>query len=211
MNDTELDRLLDAWQPPAPSPSLRLAVQRGARTLEDTGPLPNGRGSDQSRDRKGAVLPERRRFVRPLRWVLVALAVASAALAVAMEQSSEPVSDYPIVRLLGRIYEHIADALEAHRAIALVWQIRLSDPKVYVDGQPAAPLQSRHANVLRVQVPGDGPYLVTFWSRGLQGWTEAGRVHGSAIEFQAGAHHVVIQCSRPLGSSDTPVFVRGRQ
>lgn len=63
MNDAELDRLLDMWQPPEPPPSLREGLL--AR-------FPRG---------------ERRQFVRPLRWVL-AIAIASIALALAWSRPS---------------------------------------------------------------------------------------------------------------------------
>ena len=61
MNDTELDRLLDTWEAPAPLPSLREGVR---------GRFPRA---------------EPRRF-RPLGWML-AIVVASAALAIGTGQS----------------------------------------------------------------------------------------------------------------------------
>jgi len=180
MNDTELDGLLDSWQAPEPPPSLRARLR--AR-------FPRA---------------ERRGFRRPLRWLLAA-GVATAI--VAMAQSSAPGSDSPFVRLVTHVYEHIAEVIETHRVAAMVSNLRQSEPKVYVDGAPAPPLEFGHANVISVQVPGERPYRITFWSRGLQGWSETGSVHGNAIDFLARGHRVHIQCKQPIAGSDSPVYV----
>ena len=186
MNDMELDRLFDTWQAPAPAPNLRTNLR--------------------------AAFPraERRRFGRPMRWML-AIGVATAALAVGMEQSGGSIADSPIVRVLGRLYDNVREALEAHRLAAIVWCIRLSEPRTWVDGNPAPPIEFRHSTVFDVKVPGDGIYSIAVLNRELKGWQQAGRVHGSTIEFQAGTHQVVIQCNRQLTNSDTPVLVRRRE
>jgi hypothetical protein len=186
MNDSELDRMLDAWQAPAPPPDLRRELR--AR-------FPRG---------------ERRRFGRPVRWLL-AIGVASAALAVGTEQSGDWLADSPIVRVLGQLYGHVVETLEAHRLAAIVWRIRQSEPQTSVDGRPAPPIEFRRSVVFDVQVPGDGIYSMAIFNRGLVRWEQAGRIHGSTIEFQAGAHHVVIQCNQPLVDSDMPVLVRRRR
>jgi hypothetical protein len=182
MNDTELDLLLDTWEAPLPAPSLRAGLR--AR-------FPR---------------PEPRRSTRPLRWVL-AIAVASATLAIGMEQSGTNPWDFRLVRAVNRLYEDFVQALEAWRASGLVARIRQSDPKVYVDGRQVGPLGYGHAATMEVQVPGEGRYSIISFP-GLTGWIEAGHIHGSVIEFQAGSKHVRIECNKPIVDSDRPVFAR---
>ena len=114
MNDTELDQLLETWEAPTSPPSLRRNLRaRFPRT-------------------------ERRSFARPLRWVL-AIAVASATLAIGMEQSGANPWDFQIVRCLNRLYEGFMEGLAARQASNMVNRILQSEPKVYVDGQLVAP------------------------------------------------------------------------
>jgi hypothetical protein len=181
MNDAELDQALNQWQAPEPPPALRAGVRAGF-------------------PRAG-----RRRSGRPLRWLLAA-GLASAAVVAMGQVSASP--DNPFVSLVTHIYEHLAEIVETHRVMALVSNIRQSEPKVLVDGAAAPPLEFQRSSVFRVQVPGDRPYLITFWDRSLRGWTEAGSIRGNRIEFQAGAHRVVVQCSTPLGGDGMLVFVR---
>jgi len=185
MNDSELDRLLDAWEAPAPPPSLREDLR--AR-------FPRG---------------ERRRFARPLRGAL-AIAAASAALAIALGQGGGDLSSFGPVRVLNQVYENLLAGFEAWRASSLVARIRQSDPRVYVDGQLVAPLEYGHAATINVHVPGEGVYSIISFP-GLTGWVEAGHIHGNVIEFQAGGKQVRIECNRPLVDSDRPVFARRRQ
>jgi hypothetical protein len=185
MNDTELDRLLYAWEAPVPPPSLR----EGLRAR-----FPR---------------PEQRRFARPLRWVLV-IAVASATLAIGMEQSGENPWDFRLVRVLNRLYEGAVEGFEAWRATSIVAQIRHSEPKVYVDGQLVAPLEYGPAARMDVQVPGEGVYSIISYPGGLTGWVEAGHIHGSVIEFRAGSKQVRIDCNKPIVDSDRPVFAMRR-
>ena len=185
MNDSELDRLLDAWQAPAPPARLR-------REIRERFPR-----------------AERRGLVRQVRW-LAAVAAATAALAVGMEQSGGALADSSVVRVRSGFYDHLMEAVEAHRMAAMVWWIRQSEPRTFVDGRPAPPIEFRHSAVFDVQIPGDGIYSIAISGRALQGWEQAGRIHGSTIEFQAGVHHVVIQCSRSLTSSEMPVLVQRR-
>jgi hypothetical protein len=192
MKDTELDRLLDAWEAPAPPPSLREGL-------------------------RGRVPPaERWRFARPLGWVLV-IAVASAALAIGMEQSGANPWDSRLVRVLNRLYKGFMGGVEAWRATNIVAQIQQSEPKVYVNGQLVAPLQYGPAATMDVQVPGEGVYSITLYPMrshradgGLTGWVEAGHIHGNVIEFQAGSKQVRIECSKPIVDSDRPVFAMRR-
>ncbi|HEY2014134.1 MAG TPA: hypothetical protein VGH38_11580 [Bryobacteraceae bacterium] len=185
MNDNELDRLLDTWEAPAPPSSLR----KGLRAQ-----FPR---------------PERRRFARPLGWVLV-IAVASATLAIGLEQSGENPGDFRIVRVLNRLYENLMEGLETRRLPIIVAHIRQSEPKVYVDGELAGQLEYGPAATMNVQVPGEGLYSITLYRGGLTGWTEAGHLHGNAIEFRAGAKQVRIECNRPIADSDRPVFAMRR-
>jgi hypothetical protein len=194
MNDTELDRLLDTWEEPAPSPSLREGVR---------GRFPRA---------------EPRRFVRPLGWVLV-IVVASAALAIGMEQSEANPWDFQLVRVLNRFYENFMLTLEIRQATYIRDQIRQSEPKVYVNGQLGAPLQYGLGARTDVQVPGEGVYSISISSYpmrshradgGLTGWVEAGRIHGNVIEFQAGSKQVRIECDKPIVDSDRPVFALRR-
>jgi hypothetical protein len=183
MNDTELDRCLDSWQVPAPPRELR----------------------EKLRARFPGV--ERRDVRRPRRWLL-ATAVAFAALAVAMGQSGDSPAGSRIAQALAEFWQHITDAFETHRAMAMVKRILESQQQVWIDGAPAGPLQHRHANVMHLNVLRERPYLITFWPRALDGWTVTGRAHGNYLEFEAGPHHVVVMCDRPLPVSDSPVLVR---
>jgi hypothetical protein len=184
MNDTELDPILDHWQAPAP---------------------PRG-----MREKLRARFPRAQRSVvrRPWRW-LAATAVALVALTVAMGQSGSSPAGSRIAQAFMEFWDHIMDGIQAHRVAALVAQIRDSDPQVSVDGKPAPPLVYRHSMVFDVQTP-DGAYAIVFFAKPLSGWTRAGQIKETYIEFEAGAHHVVITCNRRLLMSDAPVMVRRR-
>ena len=198
MNDQEMDRLLDAWQAPEPAPSLRDGLSARFPRAERIG------------------------FVRPLKWALAALVVCialTAALTVGEAQSSDGPSDFAVVRVLYRAYEHLMWIRDTHRAPGVIAKIRDSDPKVYINGLPAAPLQYGPAATLDVEVPGDGVYSVALYRVGerrmengrLTGWVEAGGIRGNAIEFTAGSSQVRIECNQPIMDSDRPVFVIRRQ
>ena len=176
MTDAELDRILNAWEAPPPPPGLRQALHTRL-----TWP--------------------RRRFFRPLRWAL-AIAAASFTLVIATEQ---PAAN-PLVSAVNRFWENVLQSFEAWRITAIVDTIRKSDPKVYVDGLPAAPPRFTHAALLEVDVPGEGVYIVTLGK--VRSWTEAGRIRGNVLEFRAGEKHVTIECNRTLVDADRPVFVR---
>jgi hypothetical protein len=141
--------------------------------------------------------------------MLAATAVAFAALAVAMGQSGDPSVGSRIAQACTELWDHLANVIEMHRVAALVSQIRESDPQVFVDGIPA-PALAHHGAAFDVQVPGDGVYSITFFHKVLPGWLQAGQIKETYIEFEAGAHHVVITCNRRLLMSDTPVMVRRR-
>lgn len=187
MNDTELDRLLDAWDAPAPAQSLRDGLR--AR-------FPRA---------------ERIRFARPLRWGLVALP-AFAAVAMATAQSGRGHWD----DVFGALYDRMNQMVDAHRTVFIVAEIRGSEPKVYVDGELAAPLEYGNTGSLRVQIPGEGAYSVTVYRYmkqvavdvNMNGWTEAGTFHGNVLEFEAGGKQVRIECNRSIIDGDRPVFVR---
>jgi hypothetical protein len=187
MNDTELDRLLNTWEAPVPSRRLR----EGLRAR-----FPRA---------------ERRRFARPLGWVL-AIAVASVTLAVGMEQSGANPWDFRLVRILNRFYQGWMESFEPRMARSIVAEIRQSEPKVYVDGQLGATLEYDHAATMNVQVPGDGVYSIISISirGGLTGWVEAGRIHGNVVEFQAGGRQIRIECNKAIVDADRPVLVRRR-
>jgi hypothetical protein len=196
MNDTELDRLLDTWEPLAPPPSLREGVRARFPRAEP------------------------RRFARPLGWALVfvvVFVVASAALAIGMEQSETNPWDFRLVSVVNRFYQHLAGAFETYRATYIRDQIRQSQPKVYLNGQLGAPLQYGPAASMDVQVPGDGVYSISSYPMRRHradgeptGWVEAGRIHGNVIEFQAGSNQVRIECDKPIVDSDRPVFAMRR-
>jgi hypothetical protein len=191
MNDTELDRLLDRWEAPAPPPSLRAG-------LRDRFP----------RD-------ERRRFGRPLRWVL-AIAVASVTLAVATEQGSGNSGMDYLVSRLRRVYHGFVLSIELRQCTAIMVRFKQSDPKVYVDGQPAAPPTYKGAASLWVDVPAGGEYGAVLFSPELldgaaKGFIEAGTLHQNVLEFQAGGKQVRIVCNRPVVDADRPVYVTHRR
>lgn len=190
MNDVELDQLLDTWIAPAPSPSLRHDLRaRFPRT-------------------------QPRRYVRPLRWAL--LIALSFILAVALAQSSENRWDVPVVRALNQMYQKFIEAQDARRSSAIAREIRDSEPRTYVDGQLVEPPEYFASARLDVRVPGEGMYSITsFRFTPLKnaagrptGWVEGGRIHGNAIEFQAGSKHVLIECNKQIVDSDRPVFIR---
>ena len=192
MNETELDRLLDSWTAPAPSPFLR----EGLRAR-----FPRA---------------ERRRFTRPLRWVLLT-AAASVMLAIGMGQSSGNPWDFRVVSVLNQLYENFLNGLAAWQSTSIVAQIRQSEPKVYVEGQLVAPLAYGPAARMDVQVPGDGVYFITSYPMPRRqadgrptGWVEAGHIHGNVIEFQAGSKQVRIECNKPIVDADRPVFALRR-
>jgi hypothetical protein len=113
--------------------------------------------------------------------------------------------------------ENLLEGLEAWQATSIVAQIRQSEPKVYVDGQLVAPLKYGPAASIDVQVPGDGVYSIIPYpirrhraSGEPTGWVEAGHLHGSVIEFQAGGKPVRIECNKPIVDTDRPVFAMHR-
>ena len=190
MNDAELDRLLDVWKAPAPPPSLR----QGLRAQ-----FPR---------------PEPRRFSRR-RWLVLLLAVA-ATLAIGMEAARPHSWSSAIVQFLSEVYEGVTGTIETWPASRIVAKVRNSDPQVYVDGQPGATLKY-HPLVgpwgearMDVQVPGEGVFSIT--THDLRDadhdWTEAGRIHDSVIEFQAGRKSVRIVCNKPIVDKARPLFVR---
>jgi len=185
MNDTELDQLLDSWQAPPPPRSLR--------------------------DRLRARFPraERRRFTHPLRWVLVA-AAASVTLAIGMEKTGASPWDFRVGQAFTGFYDHLVHLVDMHHASYTVGIVRNSQPKVYINGQLAGSLQFKHATRIDVDVPGEGVFSVML-VRGLNGFTEAGTIHGNVIEFQAGSKQVRIECNTQLVHSERPVSVRIRR
>lgn len=198
MNDTELDRLLDLWEPPSPSRSLRDGVRTRFPRAERFG------------------------FVRPLRWALATLVVSGAlaialAGAVAIAQSNDTLTDLPVIRSLNELYQNFVEARQAARAKEIATRISESAPKVFVDGRPVAPLQFGPAATMDVQIPGDGVYSITMFPMAERtandrptGWVEAGHVSGNVIEFQAGGKQVRIESNRPIVDRTRPVFVMRR-
>jgi len=184
MNDAELDGLLDAWEAPAPPPSLRDGLR--------------------------ARFPrrERRKRGRALAWVL-AVAALTGTLAIGMEQAGDSPWDFHLAQALDRFFNGLKQEYAIRRVSAIVSQIRRSDPKVYIDGQPAEAVEFGPATRMDVRVPGDGVYSIILLN-GLSGWTRAGRVHGNTIEFRAGDRQVRIECSQTILNGDRPVFVRRR-
>jgi hypothetical protein len=139
----------------------------------------------------------------------------SAALAIGMgQQVRESRLDLPILGFLNQIYTNWMQGREAARASRMVHNIMRSDPKVYVDGQLAAPLKYGLASTMMVQIPGNGSYTVALYRYMEQrradgaptGWFEAGRVHGNVIEFRAAGKQVRIECRSPIVDEDSPVF-----
>jgi hypothetical protein len=185
MNDTELDRLLNAWQAPKPPRGLREKL------------------------RSRFPRAERRVMRRPLRWLLAGLVFA--ALTVAMGQSGDSSVGSRLGQTLMDCWNRIVSGVRVHRVSALVSQIMDSDPQVSVDGKPALALERWHASTLLVQVPGDGVYYVSFFSLPHDGWQQTGQIKETYLEFDAGTHHVVITCNRRLMMSDSPIFVLRRE
>ena len=127
-----------------------------------------------------------------------------------MGQGSDSPAGSRIVQALSELWEHLADTFQAHRVAALVSQIRGADPQVSIDGKPGPALVFQHSMVFDLEVPGDGLYSITFFPKPLNGWKRTGQVKETYLEFEAGAHHVVIACNRRLMMSDSPIMVRRR-
>ena len=149
---------------------------------------------------------------------VLAIAIASFALALAMAQTFADSPDFPVLNALTRMYHHLLFGLEAMQAPRTVAQIRNADPQVYLDGQPGAPLQYGPSATMLVPVPNDGVYAIVVYNLRLLGpdpsrggWVEAGRAHDRVIEFQAGAHQVRIECNQQIFDTDRSVFVRRRR
>jgi len=190
MNDTELDRLLNSWDAPAPPSSMR--------------------------DRLRARFPrtERIHLGRPLKWGLATLC-AAAALTVAAAQTGEHHGDI-VMHMVDHVYGLVVFTVDQHRAPSIRNEIRRSQPTVYIDGNLAGPLEYRGGATLVVHAPGDsGVYMVSFVrfidryyrNKNSPDWMEAGSVHGNVIEFQAGDEKVRIECNRSIIDGERPVFV----
>lgn len=180
MNDMELDELLNVWQaPPAPR-----SLRQGLRA--------HFPGKAQ------------RRFAAPIRWAL-ATALAMTVLVIGLQRVHADVSDLPVVGFASRMYHNVVLTFEIWQVRSLVTQIRNSNPKVYVDGQPAGPLLYGPAATMEVDVPGVGVYRITPM-RGLKGWTIAGEIQGNAIVFQVERRQVRIECQSSLPT--TALYIR---
>ena len=188
MNDTELDRLLDRWEAPAPSKALRESIR--AR-------LPQS---------------DARRVRFPLRWVL-AVAVVSGTLAIATGQGGDTSVEgfgAHLMRLHNMFYRWMHPS---YGALELRQKLQRSEPKFYVDGQLLQNPQYGpwQAATMWLEVPGDGVYLFTSYSVGAAGLKQAGVVHGSVLQFQAGVRHVRIECSAPITDDDQVIFASPRE
>ena len=188
MNDRELDKLLDRWEAPSPSPALREGVR--ARF-----PRAEGRA---------------RRF--PLRWLLAA-AVVSATLAIAMGQGGDASMDgigAHLMRLHNMVFRWFHPS---YGALEVRGKLLKSEPKVYVDGQLVAAPQfgAWRAGTTWLEVPGAGVYLFTTYPGELKGFQQAGGVHSNVVKFQAGSKQVRIECNAPVTEDDQAIYVSRRE
>ncbi len=145
------------------------------------------------------------------------IAAASTTLAIGLGQVSENQWASQLDRMheeliqwayqIHRLHADLIQSLEAWWTAGLAARVREADPKVYVNGELTAPPGYGPAATINVRVPGQGVYSITSFP-GLAGWTEAGHIHSSVIEFMAGGSQVRIECTRPIVNSDVPVFVR---
>lgn len=181
MNDFELDQLLESWETPIPSPSLR----RGLR---------------------GRFPRTEKRFIRPLSWML-AVAAISISLVFALGQETGNAAASSLFGTIFEWYENIQRGFELQRASDIRNAIRQSNPQAYVDGLPIGPLEFGNAATMNLLVPGNGLVSITVVS-GLKGWLQAGHVRATQLEFRLGPHRVQIECSRSVTDSDRPVFIR---
>ncbi|HEV2447603.1 MAG TPA: hypothetical protein VGS58_16850, partial [Candidatus Sulfopaludibacter sp.] len=180
MNDVELDRLLDSWVLPAPPPSLRAGVR--ARF---------------PRSRPGS-------FAQPLRWVL-AIAIASMALAIATGQSGPGSLDF-LWTPLRRLYLGLRFNIDTREASAIRARIRQSNPRVYVDGQPAPPPQYRGGLSVFVVLPGGREFGILLVQPPGANWQRVGTIHGNVIQFEADGKQVRIECDKAVVDADRPVY-----
>jgi hypothetical protein len=183
MNDSELDRLLDTWEAPAPPRRLRENV----------------------RARYPQVTP--RRFRGRMWLTLAAAAAVCGTLAVGMEQNAGGFAENPILRTVGGWYDAFLDGVHSWHAHFTSVQIRNSDPKVYVDGELSGTLEFGNAATMIVTIPGSGVYSLETHGE-LDGWVKAGRIRGNSIEFTVDGKQVRIECNQPITHPDRPVFVR---
>lgn len=188
MNDTELDRLLDTWEAPAPPESMRQRLRARFPQAERIG------------------------FPRPLKWVLAGLCTLG--LTIAIAQTGEGHGDV-VMHVVDHVYTVFIFTVDSHRASLIRNEIRESQPRVYVDDRLADPLEYRGGATLVVHVPGAGVYAASMiryvdrFSPGRgQGWVKAGRAHDNLIEFEADGHSVRIECNRPLAAGGLPVYIR---
>jgi hypothetical protein len=192
MNDADLDRLLACWEAPAAPTSLRNRV-------------------------RGRQRPEPVVRSRTLKWGL-ALVATSVVLTAAIGQTQK--ADAGVLsgmfhRARSVWFEFVLQPREVHRADALVARIRESNPKVYVDGEPAGRPEFGPAASMTVRLPA-GTYTIMVYRYTQEenaagqptGWREVGYIEGSRIEFDAGNHRVRIECSQPLTEVPRAVFVR---
>ena len=114
--------------------------------------------------------------------------------------------------------EYFLEPREAERATGIVAKIRQSNPRVYVNGELAGPLEYGAAGSMKVHVA-EGVYSVMLYQYMQQenaegrptGWLEAGHMHGNLIEFEAGSQRVRIECDEDLVERDRGVFIRRLQ
>jgi hypothetical protein len=188
MTDTELDQVLDRWEAPLPSPGLRARVLRN---------VPQ---------------PERRRGVRPLRWVL-AIAVASCLLAIGMGQTGHTA----VENLAGQLHTYrerlgrLANQLWVGHILAA---FRDSHLKFYVDGELRADATfGGSGEGWWLRTPGEGKYYLTLSRFVFEGPVppRAGRFDGHVLEFQSGGRVVRIESDDTFGFGleRLPVYVVG--
>jgi hypothetical protein len=193
MNDSELDQLLDSWKAPAAAQSMRRRL-------------------------KGKIPGKEWHFLAPpLIWVLAAL-IGSVVLTVAIAQNRDTGSGI-LIEIVSQarmtFAEYFLQPREAERAAGIVAKIRQSNPKVYINGELAGPLEYGTAGSIKVRLP-DGIYsLMLYRSTGhesadgrLAGWLEAGHIHGKSIEFEADSQRVRIECDEDLVERERGVFIR---
>jgi hypothetical protein len=134
--------------------------------------------------------------------------------AIAIAQGRETLSDLPGIRTLNDLFQNFLEKRQGGRAAGIVAKIAESEPKVFVDGQPAPPLELGPSATINVEIPGEGVFSVTLYpvadrtDMHASEWAEAGHIRGNVIEFQAGSKQVRIECNARIIERDRPVFAR---
>jgi hypothetical protein len=185
MTDIELDELLNCWQTPAPSASLRARVLAGVRRRE------------------------RRAMGRTLRWS-IGLAAATCVLAVGLQSAGGGTLD-SVAGGVNRLVTGVGNWLEDLAMAHVMHAFRNSGLKVYVDGaEESGASTGGGQGTIWVRMPGEGRYLMLMKLTDGAKPVSVGKFDGHAVEFTAGGRAIRIESPGRYGfGGERPVYVFG--